>query len=122
MLNKRNIGKTKEELAAAFLQSKGVKVITKNYQCRHAEIDIIALDKDILIFVEVKYRSNTKHGNPYEAVSPLKQKKISTAALYFLMNNRSYLNLQKRFDIISILGNKLNWIKAAFEFQGNSLF
>lgn len=121
MLNKRKIGKAKEELAIAFLQTKNIKIIAKNYQCRHAEIDIIALDQDTLIFIEVKYRSNTEYGKPYEAVSVLKQKKISMAAITFLINNRCYLNLQKRFDIISILGNEFNWIKAAFEFQGNTL-
>lgn len=119
MKNHRRIGTLREEFAVSFLESKGLRIIDRNFHCKHAEIDIIAQEEDVLVFVEVKFRSNSKSGFPHEAVSSSKQKRISMAAAYFLIRNRQYAGFQKRFDLISILGDNTEWIKNAFEFQGN---
>ena len=75
-MNKRCVGKQKEELAAEFLVRRGVKIIDKNYACKVGEIDLIGLDNGYLVFVEVKYRKNTAYGYPEEAVSKNKRRKI----------------------------------------------
>ena len=61
-MNKRFVGKQKEELAAEFLVGRGVKIIDKNFACKVGEIDLIGLDNGYLVFVEVKYRKNTDYG------------------------------------------------------------
>ena len=121
MKNKRKIGQSKEDSAIKFLIENKLTILSKNYRCRYAEIDIIAKDASSIIFIEVKFRAGLNQGHPFEAVSPLKQKRISTAAAHFLMFHKEYSKLQKRFDIISILGEKITWFKSAFEFQGNTL-
>lgn len=121
MPNNRSIGASKEELAAEFLQHNGLQILEKNYRSRNAEIDIIALDRDVLVFAEVKFRSGPGMGKPYEAVTVSKQKKISSAAAFYSMMHPEYKACMKRFDVISMLQNETLWIKSAFEFQGNSL-
>lgn len=86
-----------------------------NFSCKYGEVDIIYKDGDCLVFGEVKYRKNMSYGNPIEAVSNSKQKKITSTSLFYLMKKRYPSNTQVRYDIISILGNEINIIKNAFE-------
>lgn len=113
-MNRRTIGKEKEELAASFLRDQGYRVIEKNFRCRAAEIDLIAWEGNILSFIEVKYRSSSKLGDPLEAVGPVKQKRIYEAALYFISKKRIASETQMRFDVVSILGEEITLIKNAF--------
>ena len=113
-MNKRSLGKEKEELAAAFLTERGYRILEKNFRCRAAEIDLIARDDKILSFIEVKYRSSSKFGDPLEAVGALKQRKIYEAALFYISKNRVSSDTQMRFDVVSILGDEITLIKNAF--------
>ena len=113
-MNKRNIGKEKEELAAKFLARQGVKILEKNFSCRMGEIDLIGLDGDCIVFVEVKYRTNTDYGYPQEAVSKNKRRKIVLVSGYYRMRNDLGDGTNFRFDIVSILGDKIRWDKNAF--------
>ncbi len=112
-LNKRNIGAWYEQLAAEYLAKQGVVIMEQNYRIRQGEIDLIGQDGEDLIFVEVKYRSNKGTGDPAEAVTPDKQRHIRQAASYYL-----YRHFRKdvscRFDVISILGREIRWIRDAF--------
>lgn len=104
-----------EERAIKFLLDKGYIILEKNFTTKIGEIDIIAKDNDIVVFIEVKSRLNSKYGNPYEAVNFKKQRKIiNTAKLYSKYNN--LYNTQFRFDIIEIYvdENILNHIPNAF--------
>ncbi len=95
-------GKYGEELACKFLSEKGYKIIETNYKySRYGEVDIIALDKDELCFIEVKTRSSLKYGIPFEAITKDKLSKIySTMQAY---KQQSGLKYQKcRVDAISI--------------------
>jgi len=115
--NNRNTGRTYEELAVEFLESKGYFIIEKNFQIRQAEIDIIARDKEYIVFVEVKYRSTAGSGHPLEAVSISKQKKICKAALFYMnLNKISPDNTSIRFDVIGILGDEITHIENAFDY------
>jgi len=103
MSKNRELGLEGEKLATDFLKSKGYKIIENNYRYRRAEIDIIAVHYDTLIFVEVKTRSNYNFGVPEHAVDDHKAVKIREAAENYIFVNDWKDNI--RFDIISIKKN-----------------
>lgn len=94
-------GRKGEALARDYLVSKGYRILTTNYRNKIGEIDIIALDNDVLVFIEVKTRSNTNFGYPYEAVNRKKQNKIINCS-YQYAKYHNYKNYQLRFDIIEV--------------------
>ena len=95
-------GQCGEDVAAGLLKKKGCKIIERNYRNKIGEIDIIAKDKENLIFVEVKTRNSDKFGTPAEAVTYYKKQKIVNTAKVYLSKNPTDLNI--RFDIIEIYG------------------
>jgi putative endonuclease len=95
-------GQCGEDAAASFLKKSGFKIIERNYKNKIGEIDIIAKDKENLVFVEVKTRSSNKFGTPAEAVTYYKKQKIVNTAKFYLMKNQTELNI--RFDIIEVYG------------------
>ncbi len=118
-MNKRTLGSEKEKLAAAYLTQKGYDIIETNYRTRYEEIDIIAKDKNTIVFVEVKYRKNESFGNPLESITLNKQKRISMGAAIYLSNkNKSIEKTSIRFDAIGITGEKITHIKDAFGYIG----
>ena len=114
--NTRNTGTSYERKAAEYLEQQGLVILKHNYRCRQGEIDLIARDKEYLVFVEVKYRSQTRAGYSLDAVNPAKQKKISKVARYFLAVEYHCTEIPCRFDVIGIDGGCLHWIKDAFGF------
>ncbi|MCR5543330.1 MAG: YraN family protein [Eubacterium sp.] len=113
--NTRRVGKAWEGFTADYLKDKGYIILYMNYRTRFSEIDIIAQDRDELIFIEVKYRQSMNSGDPLEAVNYRKQRRIRNAALSFLRdNNYDIDNTAIRFDVIGILGNEVRHIKNAF--------
>ena len=114
MLNKRELGTKKEQTAAKYLISNGIDIICMNFRCRIGEIDIIGKDGDFLVFFEVKYRSTPKYGLPEEAVDRRKQHRIKQTAQYFMLTHNISQDMPLRFDIVSLLGNKIKHIRNAF--------
>lgn len=79
--------KTGEDKACKYLQNQGYKIIERNFRRGYGEIDIVAIDKDCLVFVEVKTRTSDKFGTPFEAITYFKLKSlIKTAQLYKKLN------------------------------------
>ncbi len=117
--SKQSTGAIGEKLASKFLKKQGYKIVEKNFRTSLGEIDIIALDRGTITFVEVKTRKSTTFGYPQEAVSSKKQKKISQVASMYL--NQKNLNSEKaRFAVVAILlspdqTDKIELIKDAFE-------
>ena len=103
-MNKRQIGSVYELKASDYLTKKGYQIIERNYRCRIGEIDIIAIERDCLCFIEVKYRKNEKTGDPLEAVDKRKQQKIIRTAQYYLLTHSKYQSVKCRFDAVGILG------------------
>jgi putative endonuclease len=104
MLNSRQrLGKSGEETVADFLNKKGYTILVKNYRCKVGEIDIIAKNGPVLVFIEVKTRSGLGYGSPAEAVTPRKQRQISRAAQWYLAEQQ-LLDVPARFDVITVLG------------------
>ena len=119
MSRQKTVGKLGEDCAAKFLEAKGYTIIDRNFRIRSAEIDIIAQLDGVLAFVEVKARSNIRHGLPSEAVTFRKQKKIIKAAGVFLQNEE-FCNCACRFDVVEVflrgeLVEEINHIENAFE-------
>lgn len=113
-MNKREIGKFGEDRAEFFLTNAGINILERNYRNRFGEVDIIAKDKDILLFIEVKYRKNISYGYPLESVNIHKQNKIKKIALYYLNEKMYDINTSIRFDCIGITDFEIEWIKGAF--------
>lgn len=102
MLNKRQkLGKVGEDATVAFLIQKKIKIIERNYRAKTGEIDIIAEDNGVIVFVEVKTRNTMKFGDPRESVTYKKQKKISMTALTYL-KSAGKINKKARFDVASV--------------------
>ena len=90
-----------EVLAARFLRDKGYAIYSSNFRCRFGEVDIIAADKNYVVFVEVKTRREDARYLPREAVTLTKQRKlIQTAAMYL---SRFPTELQPRFDVVEVI-------------------
>lgn len=100
----KNLGNAGEIFAANYLERLGYKILAKNFRVRSAEIDIIAEIDGVIVFAEVKTRSDTKHGLPAEAVNFRKQQKIIQAAGVFLQDEK-YFDAPCRFDVIEIYSN-----------------
>lgn len=114
-MNKRKLGNDKEDLACRFLEQNNVKIISRNYNTYHGEIDIIGFDGETLCFFEVKYREDSGKGSPFEAVTKSKIMHIIKAAKVFLYRNHYSEDTFIRFDCIGIQGGEITWIKNAFE-------
>jgi len=95
------LGRKGEKLAAKYLAEKGLEVIQFNYRYGRGEIDIIAKDKNILVFVEVKYRTSIKFGFPEEFVDKGKVKRIKNVAESYIFEKNWTADI--RFDIVSIV-------------------
>ena len=114
------LGKWGEGLAAEYLRKKRYHIIAANYHSRFGEIDLIAVNKKAVAFVEVKLRKSDAFGRASEFVGVEKQRKIVTSAKLWLMHNPT--KLQPRFDIIEIYAPNgvgesytLNHIENAFQ-------
>jgi len=101
MLSKKQLGDIGEDISEIFLIKKGYSVLKRNYRCRLGEIDLIARDKNKLIFFEVKTRTNLNFGYPEESVNNLKVIKLKKIATFFTVT-KNMLNLDIQFDVISI--------------------
>ena len=115
-LNKRTLGASKEQLAGAYLEQKNYRILKYNFRCRIGEIDIIARDKDTMVFVEVKYRASLREGYPSDAVDYRKKRKICKVSDYYRMINGLDDTAKCRFDVVSILGDEITHYINAFEY------
>lgn len=95
------VGKKGEQIALAYLQEKGYKILAINWIYRKAELDIVATHDGLFIVVEVKTRTSTEFENPKEAVTIKKQKHIVRAADAYIQEYD--IELECRFDIVSVL-------------------
>lgn len=102
MVNKNaKLGKLGEQEAAVFLEALGYQILFRNWRSGQDEIDLIAMHKDWLIFIEVKTRSGTAFGQPWQFVDKRKRNALNRAANKFIVQNKVDCNV--RFDIVSIL-------------------
>ncbi len=115
-MDRASIGRRGEDEAALFLESKGYKVLERNYRCRYGEIDIVARDGKTVVFVEVKTRGSDRFGAPVDSVDARKQKKILLTSQFYIESNRLF-DSDLRFDVVGI---EMNGGKIAFELVKNA--
>lgn len=94
-------GQEGERIAERYLSKKGYRLVERNYRCPVGEVDLIVLDRRVIVFVEVKTRSHQRFGVPLESVHPRKQQKMIKVALWFL-SDRKLHERDARFDVVGI--------------------
>jgi putative endonuclease len=95
------LGNEGEKLAVAHLRKLRYKILERNYRCKFGEIDIIALDKKALVFIEVKTRSSREFGSPQTGVTPKKKRQLTRVALAYLQKHQLF-EREARFDVVAV--------------------
>ncbi len=119
-LQRKISGSQVEAHACKWLKKRGLSLLGKNYHCYRGEIDLIMLDRQCLVFIEVRYRRQNSFGRPEETVNRKKQMKIMLTAEHFLLSHSQHQGKSCRFDVIAAQpdssGGKLrfHWIRDAF--------
>jgi putative endonuclease len=113
------IGLAAENVAERFLQRQGLQVLLRNYRRRFGELDIVALDGEILVIVEVRSRASTEFGGAAASVDGWKQRKIVRAAQLLLAERRDLARLRARFDVVTVSDPcsaepRVEWLRDAF--------
>jgi putative endonuclease len=118
---KRHAGERGEEVAVRYLQKKGYKVLARNYRSPFGELDIIAKDKDTLVFVEVRTGGRGRIHEPEETIGPKKQQRIIRTALVYLKEYNLEDQMPARFDVVAVEEDEkrpnVRHILDAFEIQ-----
>ena len=107
-----NDGVLAEEQAAQYLARHGLKILARNYRCRGGEIDLVCRDGNILVFVEVRLRTNRSFGGAAASITAAKQRRITLAANHYLAGKPLPAC---RFDAVLLDGTNIDWIRNAFD-------
>jgi putative endonuclease len=109
-----NRGRDAEDMAAAFLRSRGLTILERNYRCRLGEIDLIAREGETTVFVEVRRRASSTFGGAAASITAPKRVKLIKAARHYMSRLRTFP--QCRFDALLIEGEppRIDWIRNAF--------
>ena len=120
MDHRQSLGRLGEDLACAELEKRGYVIVERRFRTRGGEIDIIARDDGVLVFVEVRARSSSNFGTPFESVTWQKRQRLSQMAASYLCLRR-LAGIACRFDVISILERQgmrsIELVKGAFDMQ-----
>jgi putative endonuclease len=100
-MSRKDTGALGEKLAGEFLKKKGCRILQTNYRCPRGEIDIIALDRDCLVFIEVRTKICLEYGTPEESITANKMKHLKNAAQYYRQSHER-LPPSWRIDVIAI--------------------
>ena len=98
---RRWFGTRSERAAARFLKRLGYRILARNYTCDHGELDLVALDRGCIVFVEVRSTETSEAARPAESVNLPKQQRLTNLALHFLQQRR-LLGRQARFDVLAV--------------------
>ena len=112
-------GRIAEDIAADHLVRHGMRILARNVHCRGGEVDIIGLERDTVVFVEVRLRSSRHFGGAAASITAEKQRRVILAAQWWLASSaRRYAGYRCRFDAILFdtpNAERLDWIRAAFD-------
>ncbi|APH14262.1 nuclease-related domain protein [Clostridium sporogenes] len=104
----KDIGSFGEAIAADYIKNCGYIILEKNFRCKLGEIDIIAKDKNFIVFIEVKTRYGSIYGSPSEAITFKKQNKIYKTAQLYIIKKAIHNKFYFRLDVIEVILNTLN--------------
>ncbi len=103
MVDRMALGAWGEDVAVQHLQGRGYVVLARNWRCREGELDVVAQRGGLLVFVEVKTRSGAGYGEPAEAVTALKARRIRLLAARWLVDCRPSGSFDLRFDVVGVV-------------------
>ena len=121
---KKISGDLAEDAACAYLQSQGLKLLERNYLCKHGEIDLVMRQANVTVFVEVRFRKRSHYGSAAESVDWRKQKKLLASAERYLQQHPKAAKGPCRFDVMALtmkdhmpkdLEYTIDWITNAFQ-------
>ena len=112
--NNRAVGTAYEQIAGRFLEKKGFQILEYNYRCRAGESDLIAREREDMVFGEVKYQRTKRAGSALEAVDTKKQF-LFFRCVYQYVAAHKIPDAAARFDVVAIEGNEVCHIENAFE-------
>jgi len=101
MYEKHETGKIGEDIVAKYLEQIGYEILQRNFECKIGEIDIIAKDRDEIVFIEVKTRASALYGQPKDAVDRTKKKHIYRSAEFYIYI-KHLENQPVRIDVIEV--------------------
>ena len=113
--NQCDRGYAAETLASKYLKDHGLQLVTRNFLCRRGEIDLVMRDAETLVFVEVRFRKDSRFGTPQETVDANKIHKLQLAAQHYMQKHS--VTSPVRFDVVAITGENrytIDWIQNAF--------
>ncbi len=113
MRTRHETGVAGEAEAERYLTARGMVCVARRYRGQDGEIDLVMRDGETVVFVEVKYRPTSASGAGLTAVTPAKQRRISHAALAFLVE-REWMNVPVRFDVVEITRQGVCYVPCAF--------
>lgn len=99
------IGSTGEQAACRFLNDSGYEILETNYRCPLGEIDIVARNDGLIIFVEVRTKTGTGYGSPRESITTAKGKRLKNLARYYMQQNYQR-EITSRIDLIAVMLNR----------------
>lgn len=108
------IGSAAEDQALRLLLARGLVLMERNFRCRLGEIDLIMRDGQAVVFVEVRFRSDRRHGSAAETVSLPKRRRFVAAARRYLQQHPAAARGACRFDVVAITGEQVEWLRGAF--------
>lgn len=100
-MKRKELGMLGEKIAIEYLKKRGYAIRETNFRSRQGEIDIVAQDKNCLVFVEVRSRASHEFGSPEESITRSKQEKLTSSALSYLQTHRELPSLW-RIDVVAI--------------------
>lgn len=112
-MERKKRGHAAEKAAVALLRSRGYRILETNYRCAQGELDIIARDRDELVFVEVRSRASARHGDAMDAVGPAKQRQVARVAQAYISREAPVFE-SSRFDVVAVTGDQVEHITDAF--------
>lgn len=112
-------GRWAEQTALDYLQNKKLKFLDKNFRSSFGEIDLIMQEGNIILFIEVRYRSSNHFHTALESISKKKCERIIFTSQQYLTENRNTAHMDCRFDVVVLSGQQekptIEWIKNAFQ-------
>ena len=112
----QRLGRSGERVAARYLRRRGFCIVAERVCSTWGEIDLVAIQGRTVVFVEVKTRSSDAYGQPEEAVTYEKQRRLTRLALAFL-SRHDLLNCKARFDVVSVLWSPQAWFPQIHHIQ-----
>jgi len=108
-------GDAAESAALAHLQAAGLRLVQRNYRGRRGEIDLVMQHGEVLVFVEVRFRSDDGHGDGLDSVTASKRSRLVNAARQFAQEHPHAARMAQRFDVVALGAGGLRWVRNAIQ-------